>query len=194
MYLRGEGALPDVVTLENSIRPEKHKNIIYGYWTAQCLHSNVWEACIWECEFLTKVQHVHVIVADGSVPSAKHIDLPLLHHTCRMSGRETLTEGKPRWKPSHEMCLCLNQTIVPWTGGGRTPCYNGLVPDRDVGVEDVQRVTAAIRLWVRTRKHSSQHKEFTPKHAAAVVGQRRNLPLGLEEKSGKNVKKDYRLY
>lgn len=82
------------------------------------------------------------------------------------------------------MSQCLNQTVVPWTGGGRAPCYNGLVPDREVGVKDVQRVTTAIRLWVWTRKHSSQHKEFTPKHAAAVVGQRRDLPLGLEEKGG----------
>lgn len=43
-------------------------------------------ACV--CVCLTKVQHVHVIVADGSVPSTKYIDLPLLHHTRRVTDRK----------------------------------------------------------------------------------------------------------
>ncbi len=48
--------------------------------------------------WLTKVQHVHVIVADRSVPSTKDIDLPLLHHTCRVTERETKREDKTRRK------------------------------------------------------------------------------------------------
>lgn len=81
-----------------------------------------------------------------------------------------------------QMCVnvwCLNQTILPWAGGGCVACYNRLVPDGEVGVEDKEWVAAAVGLWVWTRKHSSQHEQFSPKHAAAVVGQRRNLPLSL---------------
>lgn len=46
-------------------------------------------------------------------------------------------------------------------------------------VEDVQRVAAAVWLWVWTREYSSKDEEFPAEHAAAVVGQRRNLPLSL---------------
>lgn len=38
---------------------------------------------------LTEVQHVHVVVADGRVPPTEHVELPFLHHTCRVAGRET---------------------------------------------------------------------------------------------------------
>lgn len=50
-----------------------------------------------------------------------------------------------------------------------------------MGVENIERVAAAVRLWVWTWKHSSQHEELAPKHAAAVVGQGGNLPLSLGE-------------
>lgn len=43
---------------------------------------------------LTKVQHVHVVVAYRSVPAAKDIDLPLLHHTRRVTEGETQKENK----------------------------------------------------------------------------------------------------
>lgn len=85
----------------------------------------------------------------------------------------------------------LDQTIVPWAGGRGLARYNRLIPDGEVGVKDVQWVAAAVGFWVWTRKHSSEHEQFTPKHAAAVVGQRRNLPLSLEEtrKGGGGMKK-----
>lgn len=50
--------------------------------------------------WLTKVQHVHVIVADRSVPSAKYIDLPLLHDTRRVTERETKREDETGRKQS----------------------------------------------------------------------------------------------
>ena len=43
---------------------------------------------------LTKVQHIHVIVAHRSVPSTKHIDLPLLHHTRRVPDKTIKRELK----------------------------------------------------------------------------------------------------
>lgn len=47
-------------------------------------------------------------------------------------------------------------------------------------IEDVKRTATAVRLGVGTGEHPSQDKEFPPEQAAAVVGQRRHLPLGLE--------------
>lgn len=47
-------------------------------------------------------------------------------------------------------------------------------------IEDVKRAAAAVRLWVGTGEDPSQHKQFPSEHAAAVVGQRRDLPFSLE--------------
>lgn len=47
-------------------------------------------------------------------------------------------------------------------------------------IEDVKRTATAVRLRVGTGEYPSQHKEFPPEQAAAVVGQRRHLPLSLE--------------
>lgn len=94
----------------------------------------------------------------------------------RRSGQE-----KRQWSVNS---WCLDQAIVPWAGGRCFARYDRLIPDGEVGVKDVQRVAAAIGLWVWTGKHSAEHEQFTPKHATAVVGQRRNLPLGLEETGG----------
>lgn len=54
---------------------------------------------------LTKVQHVHVIVAYRSVPATKHIDLPLLHHTCRMTARPKKTKNKEEVKNTEQLSL-----------------------------------------------------------------------------------------
>lgn len=75
----------------------------------------------------------------------------------------------------------FNETIIPGAGGGGASCDNRLVPDGEVGVEYVERVAAAVGLRVWTRKHASQDEQLAPKHAAAVVGQRGNLPLSLGE-------------
>lgn len=40
---------------------------------------------------------------------------------------------------------------------------NGLVPDGHFRVEDVEGVTAAIRLRVGAREHPSENKELSPK-------------------------------
>lgn len=47
-------------------------------------------------------------------------------------------------------------------------------------IEDVKRTATAVRLGVGTGEHAAQHEEFPPEQAAAVVGQRRHLPLSLE--------------
>lgn len=71
-------------------------------------------------------------------------------------------------------------SILPWAWGGAFPRYDRLVPDGEMWIEDVKRAAAAVGLRVGTGKHPSQHKEFPSEHAAAVVGQRRDLPFSLE--------------
>jgi len=148
--------------------------------------------CVCVCVCLTEVQHVHVIIADRSVPSTKHIDLPLLHHTRWVSDRK----NKEGVKELDKM-MCLKRVSVverktagqiqpsyPERGGGFVACHNGFIPDGEVGIEDVQWVTAAVGLRVWTREYPSEYEELTPKHTAAVVGQRGNLTLSLRERRG----------
>lgn len=47
-------------------------------------------------------------------------------------------------------------------------------------IEDVKRAAAAVRLRVGAGEHPSQHKQFPSEQAAAVVGERRDLPFSLE--------------
>lgn len=44
----------------------------------------------------------------------------------------------------------------------------------------MKRAAAAVGLRVGTGEHPSQDKQLPSEHAAAVVGQRRDLPFGLE--------------
>lgn len=76
---------------------------------------------------------------------------------------------------------CFEKEIIPWAWGGAITRYNRLVPDGEVRVEDVQRVTAAVGLRVWTGKHASQHEQFTAEHAATVVRQGWYFPLSLRK-------------
>lgn len=58
----------------------------------------------------------------------------------------------------------------------------------------MKRAAAAVGLRVGAGEDPSQHKQFPSEHAAAVVGQRRDLPFSLEgmrkeDEGGGGIKK-----
>lgn len=74
---------------------------------------------------LTKVQHVHVIVADGSIPATKHKDLPLLHHTRRMSRRKDNWSVIATSSDEMQVSFCKLRPSYPERGEGALPVTIG---------------------------------------------------------------------
>ena len=88
-----------------------------------------------------------------------------------ISGASCQFEGQDR----------MHRACSPGPRGRAVSVDDGLVPDGHVGVENVEGVTAAVRLRVRPREHPTEHKQLPAEQAATVVGQRGDFSLGLED-------------